>query len=285
MTKRSHTLRLLLLLLPGAGYIVLFLALTLAMTLLQSLGLFNFTGASRLGMHEWSKVANRQTWDSFAYSASIAFISAFLSLLIAYPLALYLRGRFIGKSFLTALMRVPLFVPALVAAFLILNILSYHGLVNEFLLMLGVIREPLRMTHDDWGVGVIAIQVWKNMPLQALILTSALASIPNDLEQAARNLGANAWAVFRLVLFPLSIPGALTGVILVFIGVFGDFSINTVAGPLYPPTLSMRMFLLSKSFGEWGQGASIAVIIIVGSLVFAWLYTRLARLITRGYMI
>lgn len=282
MTKRTHTLRILLLLLPGAGYIVLFLALTLALTVLQSLGLFNFTGPSRLGLQEWAAVMNRQTWDSFAYSASIAVISAFLSLIIAYPLALYLRGRFLGKPVLTALIRVPLFVPALVAAFLILNILSYHGLVNEFLLLLGVIDEPLRMTHDDWGVGVIAIQVWKNMPLQALILTSTLASIPTDLEQAARNLGANAWAVFGRVLFPLSIPGALTGLILVSIGVFGDFSINTVAGPLYPPTLSMRMFFLSKTFQEWGQGASIAVIIIVGSLAFAWLYTRLARLIVRG---
>jgi putative spermidine/putrescine transport system permease protein len=146
----------------------------------------------------------------------------------------------------------------------------------------GVIDEPLRMTHDDWGIGVIAIQIWKNMPFQALILTSTLASIPSDLEQAARNLGANGWAVFSRVLFPLSIPGALTGVILVTIGVFGDFSINTVAGPLYPPTLSMRMFVLSKTFQEWGQGASLAIIIIAGSLAFAWLYTRLARLVVRG---
>lgn len=280
MTKRSHWLRIVLLLLPGVGYIALFLAVTLGMTVLQSLGLFSFTGDSQLGLRAWIEVLNDQTWDSFAYSATIAFASAFISLIIAYPLALYLRGSFAGRPVLTALMRVPLFVPALVAAFLILNILSFHGLVNEFLLLLGLIGEPMRMTHDDWGLGVVAIQVWKNMPLQTLILTAALVSIQTDLEHAARNLGANPWAVFRHVLFPLSIPGALTGVILVFIGVFGDFSINTVAGPKYPPTLSMRMVFLAKNFGEWGQAAGVAILIIVASLFFAWLYTRLAKLIT-----
>lgn len=172
MTKRRHWLRIILLLLPGVGYIGLFLGLTLWMT---------------------------------------------------------------------ALMRVPLFVPALVAAISILNILSFHGLVNEFLLLLSLIGEPLRMTHDDLGIGVIAIQVWKNMPLQTLILTAALVAIQTDLEQAARNLGANPWAVFRHVLFPLSVPGALTGVILVFIGVFGDYSINTVAGPRSSAPRALRL--------------------------------------------
>ena len=279
MTKRSHTLRIILLLLPGVGYIALFLAVTLAMTVLQSFGFFSFTSASPIGLLAWIEVFTPQTWDSFAYSAAIAFASAFISLVIAYPLALYLRGSFAGRPVLTALMRVPLFVPALVAAFLILNILSFHGLVNEFLLFIGAIREPLRMTHDDWGLGVVAIQVWKNMPLQTLILTAALVNIQTDLEHAARNLGANPWAVFRHVLFPLSIPGALTGVILVFIGVFGDFSINTVAGPKYPPTMSMRMVYLAKNFGEWGQAAVVAIIIMVAALAFAWLFTRLAKLI------
>jgi putative spermidine/putrescine transport system permease protein len=280
MTKRKHWLPILLLLLPGVGYIALFLSATLGITVLQSFGLMSFTNAVQPGLQAWTEVLNDQTWDSFSYSAAVASASAFISLVIAYPLALYLRGSFFGRHLLTALLRVPLFVPALVAAFLILNILSFHGLVNEFLLLLGLIREPLRMTHDDLGIGVIAIQVWKNMPLQTLILTAALVGIQSDLENAARNLGANPWAVFRHVLFPLSVPGALTGVILVFIGVFGDYSINTVAGPIYPPSLAMRMYFLGKNFGEWGQAAGVAILIMAASLAFAWLFTRLARLIT-----
>lgn len=268
--------------LPGAGYIVIFIVAALGMTVLQSLGFFSFSAKTEIGLQEWVRVLNSETWDSFFYSTKIAFISSFGALLIAYPLALYLRKSFIGKNYFNAVMRFPLFVPALVAAFLILNILSFHGIFNEVLVALGLIQEPLRLTHDDWGVGVVAIQIWKNLPFQVLILSAALVNIPVDLEHAASNLGANAFSVFRHVIFPLSIPGALTGVILVFIGVFGDYAINTVAGPLYPPSLSIRMYFFGKGFGEWGQAACIAIIIIVSSMLFAWLYSKIANLITGG---
>ena len=282
MTKKSHSLAIILLVLPGVGYIALFLSAALGMTLLQSLGFFSFSSKTEIGLQEWIRVLNQETWDSFAYSTKIAFASSFGALLLAYPLALYLRKSFLGKNYFNALMRVPLFVPALVAAFLILNILSFHGIVNEVLVALGFIKEPLRMTHDDWGVGVVAIQIWKNLPFQTLILGAALVNIPVDLEHAASNLGANAFSVFRHIIFPLSIPGAITGLILVFIGVFGDYAINTVAGPLYPPSLAIRMFFFGKNFGEWGQAACIAIIIILSSMLFAWVYSKLASLVTGG---
>jgi putative spermidine/putrescine transport system permease protein len=137
------------------------------------------------------------------------------------------------------------------------------------------------LTHDDWGLGVVLIQIWKNLPFLTLILAAVLANIPGDLEGAARNLGAGPFAVFRHVLLPLSIPGVQTGVTLVFIGVLGDYAINAIAGPLYPPSLSIRMYLLGRSFGEWGQAAVIAIIIMVSSLLFAWLFALLARLSVR----
>ncbi len=282
MTKKNHSLAILLLLLPGVGYIALFLSAALGMTVMQSFGFFSFSAQTEIGLQEWVEVLNSQTWDSFVYTTKIAFVSAFGALALAYPLALYLRKSFLGKNYLNAVMRLPLFVPALVAAFLILNVLSFHGIFNEVLLALGIIREPLRLSHDDWGIGVVAIQIWKNLPFQTLILSAALVNIPPDLEHAASNLGANALQVFRRVIFPLSVPGALTGVILVFIGVFGDYAINSVAGPLYPPSLAIRMYLFGKNFGEWGQAACIAIIIILASIFFAWLYSRLANLLTGG---
>jgi putative spermidine/putrescine transport system permease protein len=67
----------------------------------------------------------------------------------------------------------------------------------------------------------------------------------------------------------------------VFIGVLGDFAINAIAGPLYPPSLSIRMYLLGRNFGEWGQAAVIAIVIMASSLLFAWLFSILARLTVR----
>jgi putative spermidine/putrescine transport system permease protein len=281
MTRTDHRLEIVLLLLPAVGFVSLFLAAVLAMTVMQSIGLFSFSSKTEIGLQSWLSAATGQTWDSFSYSAKIAATSAFGSLVLAYPVALYLRRSFAGKPLLNAIIRVPLFVPALVAAFLILNVMSFHGIVNEVLVTLGVIAEPLRLTHDDWGLGVVFIQIWKNLPFLALILTAVLASIPGDLEAAARNLGAGPFAVFRHVLLPLSIPGAQTGVTLVFIGVLGDFAINAIAGPLYPPSLSIRMYLLGRNFGEWGQAAVIALLIMISSLLFAWLFSILARMTVR----
>jgi putative spermidine/putrescine transport system permease protein len=281
MTRRGHRLEIALLVLPAVGFVALFLAAVLVMTVMQSVGLFSFTQETQVGLQSWIDAATGQTWDSFSYSAKIAATSAFGSLLLAYPLALFLRRSFVGRPLLNAIIRVPLFVPALVAAFLILNVMSFHGIVNEVLVRLGVIGEPLRLTHDDWGLGVVFIQIWKNLPFLALILTAVLANIPADLEAAARNLGAGPFAVFRHVLLPLSIPGAQTGVTLVFIGVLGDFAINAIAGPLYPPSLSIRMYLLGRNFGEWGQAAVVAIVIMVSSLLFAWLFSILGRLTVR----
>jgi putative spermidine/putrescine transport system permease protein len=282
MNKRGHRLIIVLLMLPAVGFVALFLFAVIAMTLMQSLGFFSFDSTENIGGHHWAEAVTRETLDSFLYSAKIAFTSSFGALVIAYPLALRLRHSFAGRPALNALLRVPLFVPALVAAFLILNIMSFHGIVNEVLIRLGIISAPLRLTHDDWGLGVVLIQIWKNLPFLTLILAAVMAGIPRDLEAAARNLGAGPWRVFLHVLLPLSIPGVQTGITLVFIGVLGDYAINAVAGPLYPPSLSIRMYLLGRNFGDWGQAAVIATIIMASSLLFAWFFSIAAKLTVRA---
>lgn len=269
MTKRNHRLAIALLLFPAVTYVAGFLIVAVGMTTLQSFGFFSFSGKDEIGLQDWIKVLDGRTLDSFLYSAKIALGTVVGVMLIAFPLSLYLRNTFVGRGLVQTMIRVPLFMPGLVAAFVILNILSYHGIVNEFLLAVGLIDTPLRMINDDQGIGVLFIQIWKNFPLQTLVLTAVLTSIPSDLEAAARNLGAGPFAVFRRVLFPLSMPGIQTGATLVGIGVFGDFAINTIAGPLYPPTLSIRMYLLGYTQGEWGQAGGIGIIIILSSLLYA----------------
>jgi putative spermidine/putrescine transport system permease protein len=69
--------------------------------------------------------------------------------------------------------------------------------------------------------------------------------------------------------------------VLVFIGIFGDFAINTVAGPNYPPSLAIKMYANAHTFNDWGQAACIAIIIILSSMIYAWIITRVARFATR----
>lgn len=280
--KRDVTAIHYLMILPGVGFIVLFLGSSIFITLAQSFGLFSVTGTSRFTLLNWNTLWERETIDSVLFSLKMGVLSSIGTLLFAFPVGLFLRKGGTGKRFLASLIKIPLFIPALVAAFLILNLISYHGVVNEVLLALGIIKSPLRMLNDKFGWGVVAIQIWKNLPFVLLIVSASLASIRDDIIDAARNLGAdNASILFRIYI-PLAMPGILVSMILMFIKAFGDFPITSVAGPNYPPSIALRMRNTATLFQEWDKAAVMGVIIILTTLVMTWLYSRLAQFVEGG---
>jgi putative spermidine/putrescine transport system permease protein len=86
-----------------------------------------------------------------------------------------------------------LLVHGLVAAFLFINIIAYHGLLNQTMIGLGIWDEPRRLQNDRNAIGVIILQTWKNMPFALLLLTGAVQSISDDVLNAGRDLGAGAF--------------------------------------------------------------------------------------------
>jgi putative spermidine/putrescine transport system permease protein len=270
---------LMLLIVPGAGFIFLFLSAAIAMTFLQSIGLYSLVGESRLTADHWLALLDKGFFDSFLFSLKVGVGSAFGTLLFAYPLALFLRRKRFGSRTIGSIIKIPLFVPALVAAFLILNVLAFNGILNSALMGLGLIERPLRMLNDTFGWNVLVIQVWKNLPFQLLIIASVLESIQTDIEDAARNLGASPLRVILHIILPMSAPGILIAVVLVFILTFGDYAITRVAGPVYPSSLSVLMYTDAFTLQQWGIAACIGVVIIVASLGFVAIYARAARVI------
>jgi putative spermidine/putrescine transport system permease protein len=278
-TAQPGRLMLMLLIVPGAGFIFLFLSAAIAMTFLQSIGLYSLVGESQLTADYWLSLLDKGFLDSFLFSLKVGVGSAFGTLLFAYPLALFLRRKRFGARTIGSIIKIPLFVPALVAAFLILNVLAFNGILNSALMGLGVIEKPLRMLNDTFGWNVLVIQVWKNLPFQLLIIASVLESIQTDIEDAARNLGASPWRVILHIVLPLSAPGILIAVVLVFILTFGDYAITRVAGPVYPSSLSVLMYTDAFTLQQWGIAACIGMVIIVASLGFVAIYARAARVI------
>ena len=270
---------LMLLIVPGAGFIFLFLSAAIAMTFLQSIGLYSLVGESRLTADHWLALLDKGFFDSFLFSLKVGVGSAFGTLLFAYPLALFLRRKRFGSRTIGSIIKIPLFVPALVAAFLILNVLAFNGILNSALMGLGLIERPLRLLNDTFGWNVLVIQVWKNLPFQLLIIASVLETIQTDIEDAARNLGASPLRVIFHIILPMSAPGILIAVVLVFILTFGDYAITRVAGPVYPSSLSVLMYTDAFTLQQWGIAACIGMVIIVASLGFVAIYARAARVI------
>ena len=268
-----------LMLVPGVGFILFFIAASVVLTAAQSLGLFSITGRSAFTFKNWAVIATREVRDSVFFSLKMGVLSSVGTVLVAFPVALFFRKSGSGKRVLGSLIKIPLFIPALVAAFLIVNLISYHGIVNEALVALHLIKEPLRMLNDPFGWGVVFIQIWKNLPFVLLILTASLAGIQDDVVDAARNLGAGRWAVALRIYVPLAMSGILVAMILMFIKAFGDFPITSVAGPIYPPSIALRMHATATLFQQWDQAAVLGVIIIVTALFVVWAYSRLAEFV------
>src|SRR5437879_11077340 len=150
-----------------------------------------------------------------------------------------LQVRFPGRFIISVLYKIPLVVPSLVAAFLVLTIIDQGGIISRALLPYGV--EWPELVHDRYGLGIILVLVWHNVPIMTVILSAVMSGIPHDVTAAARNLGASPWQVFRNITVPLSLPGISAASLLVFIGVFGAFSIPSLLGAAYPNAIAVVM--------------------------------------------
>lgn len=272
-----------LLLLPGFGLIFVSMSVVIGMAAAQSLGYFNFAGESGFSLRFWQALlADNQLWRAFWYSLRVATLSALLAVALAYPLSLWLRKPFAGSSTISAILKAPLLVHGLVAAFLYINFISFQGFLNVALVGLGVVDKPLRMQNDPYGAGVIFLQVWKQMPFALLLLSGAVQAIGDDILDAARDLGANSWDRFRRVIVPLTLKSLQAAMIIIFIGAAGDFSFQAVAGPTNINSLSQFMLRMQESSAEgWNRAAVVAMLLMVTSLVGSVALAGITQLVVR----
>ena len=265
-----------LLMLSGLGTILLLMGSTFYVVIVQSFGWFNLEGDSQFSLEYWRTMLQDDVLHSaLFYSVKVSLLGAFGSVIFAWPLALWLRQPMVGKEAIIAVLRAPMFIPGLVAAFLFVNIIAYHGVINELLLALGIINEPLRMQNDDFGWGVVILQIWKSLPFALILVGGAVNAIRDDVLDAASNLGASHWQRFTGVVVPLTLPAVQVTLILVFIGALGDFAFYSIAGPRNTYSLARLMQATAMEYGEWNNAAVIAVIIMVTAAICTLLIATL----------
>jgi iron(III) transport system permease protein len=165
--------------------------------------------------------------NSFAREAMrnsffIGIAATILSSLVAIPLAYFVaRLRFKGKGLLSGLLLVPLLLPPLVGAVGLRQMLGREGFVNSLLRKAHLLSQPI-----DWlqmkAPAVVVVAAMHLYPLIYLNLSAAWANIDPTLEEAAENMGASGWRLWRTVTLPLLLPGYLSGALIVFIFAFTD---------------------------------------------------------------
>ncbi|TPW27657.1 ABC transporter permease subunit [Martelella alba] len=281
MTAR-RILTIIVLLLPGLGLILALIGTVIYIAIAQSFGYFSFSGASQISAAYWGDVFGRKLFArSVQYSLYIGTFSAILSVALAYPLAIWLRKPFPGSMTIGAMLKAPMLVHGLVAAFLLLNIISYHGLLNQFMQWAGLWSGPHRLQNDRHGIAVLVLEVWKNLPFALLLLTGAVQGISDDVLDAARDMGAGAWSRFQRVIAPLSVSAMQAALVIIFIGALADFSFQTVVGPTNVQSLAQLMVFF-KGRGDWHSAAVVGVSMMVLALAGSTLLAALSRFILKG---
>lgn len=195
------------------------------------------------------------------FSVWVTLVSVMVVLALGYPLALYLRfaqSRVAGL--LAVLFTIPLFVPVVIASFAMITFLVNHGFVSTVLYRLGVERFPALVYN---ATGIVLTEVWATLPFAVLILGAGLQSIDDSLIDGARDVGAGPLRTFLSIILPLNTVPTLIAVTLLFITIFGSFTIPYLVGGNAPQMLGVTMTNYLTQYLRRTDAVTIAVLAFI----------------------
>jgi putrescine transport system permease protein len=212
-------------------------------------------------------------WKAYVSSLQIALISTTLTLLVGYPMA-YAMARAPEQWRATLLMLVilPFWTSFLIRVYAWVGILSSEGFLNQFLLWIGIINEPLTILNTNTAVYIGIVYTY--LPFMILPIYSALDRLDGSLIEAAEDLGCSRIKAFWLVTIPLSRNGIIAGCFLVFIPALGEFVIPSLLGG--STTLMIGKVLFEEFFSnrDWPVASAVAVILLLILIIPIVLFQR-----------
>jgi len=196
--------------------------------------------------------------DAYLSSLKIAAISTFITLLIAFPISWQIARASGGRrALLLALVILPFWTSFLLRVYAWMGFLKKNGIINEVLMTLGLVDQPLTMLQTDFAVYLGIVYTY--LPFMVLPLYTALEKLDMTLLEAAEDLGCRPVQSFFLVVLPLAVPGILAGCLLVFIPAVGEFVIPALLGG--SDTLMIGRVLWDEFFlnRDWPMASAVAI--------------------------
>jgi len=210
---------------------------------------------------------------AYLNSLKIAAVSTLLCLLIGYPMAYAIaRAPASWRNPLLMMVILPFWTSFLLRVYAWIGILKNEGLLNNLLMGLGLVAEPLQLLHTD--VAVYVGIVYSYLPFMILPLYANLEKMDLSLLEAAADLGCRPWKAFLTITVPLSLPGIVAGSLLVFVPAVGEFVIPDLLGG--PDTLMIGKVLWEEFFTnrDWPIAASVAVAMLALLVLPIMLFQR-----------
>lgn len=198
----------------------------------------------------------------FWRSLKLSLISTVICLFLGYPMAFIMsRSKGLKQNLMVMLFILPLWTNFLLRTYAWMGLLRDQGIINELLIKLGIISEPITMLYTNSAV--VLGMVYNFLPFMVLPIFSVLSKMDKSLIEAARDLGANEMNVFMKIIFPLSFPGVATGIVMVFMPAVSTFVISDLLGggqTILLGNLIQNQFMAARN---WQFGSSVSVIMMI----------------------
>lgn len=262
--------------------LVLYIVTLTLLPVLQAIGLSftdRYTGAFP-SLSNYQYIVGRPDFGAaFVNTIGITLIGVTLEMAVGLTLALMLARTFKGRGVFRTVILTPMGVPTLVAGAAMLYFFRTNGYLNEALLRLGVVDQPIFWTESGLrGMFAVALaDMWKVTPIVVLLLLAGLEAIPGDVYEAADVDGANGWEQLRSVTLPLLMPSITMALILRAIDAFRIFDVVMVMASRSIPVMSTFVYINYFDFQDPYSASAAATILLLMIVAFIALYFLLVE--------
>jgi putrescine transport system permease protein len=210
-------------------------------------------------------------FNTYVSSLKISSISTVLCLLIGYPMAYAIvRAQSTTKNVLLMLIILPFWTSFLLRVYAWMGLLADHGTINNLLIGMGIIDEPMRLLYTDFAVYVGIVYTY--LPFMILPLYANMEKLDWTLLEAAADLGARPFTTFLTITIPMTLPGIIAGSLLVFIPATGEFVIPDLLGGGNVLMIGRLLYNEFNANVDWPVASAVAIALLLVLVLPMMLY-------------
>jgi spermidine/putrescine transport system permease protein len=214
-------------------------------------------------------------WLTFVRTAIYSILVTFLTFVIALPLAFYITKVVTPKfqGFILVLILLPFWVSELVRVYGWMILLRESGVINHFLIKLGILHQPVEMLYRD-STMILGL-VYTTMLFMVVPIVSVLESLDDSLIEAAYDLGGNMWSILFKIIIPHAAPGIVSGSIVVFMLTLGNYLTPNLMGGKNSLWFTEQIYNQFIASFNWNQGSAFGFLLLALSSLVVWLGLKL----------
>lgn len=214
------------------------------------------------------------------YSLWISFYCTAITAVIGYVIAYFMyRSRPLTRLIVGSILIVQFFTAYVIRIYAVMLVLGRTGLLNELLLSLGIVDQPVKFLFTETGVAIGLVLI--SVPFMVFPILASLQSIPANVEMGAASLGADAFQRFWTVIFPLSLPGVAAGIVIVYLFELTSYIVPGLLGGGYVDMIANLIYNKAMQSFEYAFASAAAVITLVVSGTAVYLLNSVFGRLTR----